>query len=397
MKLFTIGLTIAAMAAGLSCASSGGATSAPQAEQVALVEKSQPTNQRPAKAPSMPGPTIPKDAQWTILCATITGPNHAASARAARANLIAQTKMPDWYTVTSEGETTLYYGFYRSINDPKDAKESARAQNDRKTIAALTDPSGGTRLFSAVLLTKLDAPDPASPPEWDLTSAKGTYSLQVAVYKDSADRRAAAVEAVRSARAAGYEAYYFHGPSASSVCIGAWPETAVRESNQFNVKQMANPNAVPLVAPGDIPLGAGEQISADGQVLGADGKPVLTPDGKPIIMLRGKFEILEPQLMAIMKKFPTHSVNGVVQPMVMDPRTGQKRLAPAKPSFLVRIPRVSPQPAQPAFAERGAPDPIQAAKTPDPAPAPQDAPAPALKSANPPLPKGGKLRSLDDR
>ena len=80
--------------------------------------------------------------------------------------------------------------------------------------------ANGTRLFPAVILTKLDTPDPSSPPEWDLTRAAGAYSLQIAVFKDSPERRAAAVEAVRAARAGGYDAYYYHGPTASSVCIG---------------------------------------------------------------------------------------------------------------------------------------------------------------------------------
>src|SRR5437762_2453625 len=120
MKLYSIGLTIAAIAGGLSCASSN--STVPQEERTTLVSKPAPVKQGETKGTvSVPGPTIPKDAQWTILCATITGLDHAGQARTARTNLISSTKMPDWYTVSGEGQTTLYYGFYRSINDPKDA------------------------------------------------------------------------------------------------------------------------------------------------------------------------------------------------------------------------------------------------------------------------------------
>jgi len=114
MKLYTIGLTLAAIAGGLSCASSN--TSTPQEERAALVSKpgaaldaqanskhGQDGRGTQSRATQIAGPTIPKDAQWTILCTTITGPDHAGQGRAARTNLINQTKMPDWYTVSGEG------------------------------------------------------------------------------------------------------------------------------------------------------------------------------------------------------------------------------------------------------------------------------------------------------
>src|SRR6266566_8689523 len=97
MKLYTIGLTIAGIATGLSCASSN--TSTPQEERVVVskngtpVERAEPKHGQDgrgtqSRGTQIPGPTIPKDAQWTILCATITGADQAGQARAARANLI---------------------------------------------------------------------------------------------------------------------------------------------------------------------------------------------------------------------------------------------------------------------------------------------------------------------
>ncbi|HEV8606195.1 MAG TPA: hypothetical protein VGQ99_12555 [Tepidisphaeraceae bacterium] len=394
MKSLTIFLTIAAVLSSLSCGGSNTSPTQTNQTQSSLThsQNTQSTQRdtRNDKIQNEPIPNIPKDAEWTILCATVTGPDNATQARALRGNLINQTKMRDWYILHGAGQTTLYYGFYRSINDPKDTKESTRAQNDRKTIAALTDPASGARLFNTVILTKLDAPDPTSPPEWDLTRASGTYSLQVTVFKDSPDRRAAAVEAVRAARAQGYDAYYYHGPAASSVCIGAWPETAVRETNAFNVKQMPNPNAVPLVTAGSIPnLQPGEA-------------GLMTPDGKPINVISAKFEILDPQLLAIMKQFPTHSVNGVERPVVVDPRTNQRHFAAARPSFLVRIPHTN-TPPPPTIAT--APDPTRAQPEQPLGPAVgaasaagADQPPPQAPSApRPSTSKGGKLRSLEDR
>jgi len=359
----------------LSCGGSG--TSTTQTDQPKNNLTSHPPTPQSSQQASDPLPNIPKDAEWTILCATFSGPDNASQARNAKTNLINMTKMRDWYIIHGQGQTTLYYGFYRSINDPKDAKESARAQNDRKTIAALAD-ANGARLFSTVILTKLDTPDPSSPPEWDLTRAPGTYSLQIAVFKDSPERRAFAVNAVREARAAGYDAYYYHGPTASSVCIGAWPDSAVRERNDFNVKAMDNPGAVPLVTAGALPTLA-------------EGQQYMTPDGKPINVVAAKYEILDPKLLAIMKQFPSHSVNGVERHVVLDPRTGQKRLAPPHSSFLVKIPRNTPMVA-PSMA--AVPDATRQNANAQPAPQEQQAaPAPVRPSA----PQGGKLKSIDDR
>ena len=55
-----------------------------------------------------------------------------------------------------------------------------------------------------------------------------TWSVQIAAYEGSTQRKKFAVDAVRDARAEGVPAYYYHGPSISSVCVGAWPRAAVR-------------------------------------------------------------------------------------------------------------------------------------------------------------------------
>jgi len=359
----------------LSCGGSGTSTTQTDQPKNNLTSNSAPQAAQQA-AQQDPLPNIPKDAEWTILCATFTGPDNAAQARAAKTNLRNTTKMPDWYIIHGQGQTTLYYGFYRSINDPKDPKESARAQNDRKTIASLSN-GNGVRLFSAVILTKLDTPDPSSPPEWDLTRAQGTYSLQIAVFKDSPERRAWAVNAVREARAGGVEAYYYHGPTASSVCIGAWPENAVRERNDFNVKAMDNPTAVPLVTAGSLPTLA-------------EGQQYMTPDGKPMNVVAAKYEILDPKLLNLMKLYKTHSVNGETQHWVIDPHTGRKRLTPEQPSFLVKIPRNTPLIAPNMAA---VPEVIQPNANAQPQQPPTAPPANRPSTAS----QGGKLRSIDDR
>lgn len=317
---------------------------------------------------------IPSDARWTLYCATYTDTDHLARARAARDHLLRTTGMRDWYIVQSEGHTTLYYGFYREIDDRVDKAEAARAQADRKAIAALIDPATGAKLFRAVLAVTLDSPDPAAPPEWNLVNAadRGYYSLQIGVCKDNPMRKQLAVEAVREARASGIEAYYYHGPTASSVCVGVWPESAVRRVTEARAK---NPNDVMVLVPGSVPL-----------------PPAATAaDGSPIEIVQSKAEILDPSLLEMIKRFPTQSINGYEARKVRNPRTGEVREV-RDPSILVVIPRSARQStarietgnitgnapagaAQGGAADTAPPDPFK------PAPRP---------------PRGGRLRSIED-
>jgi hypothetical protein len=260
--------------------------------------------------------SIPRDARWTVFCTSYTGPTHAAAARQAREQLLRTSPLRDWYTVTSDDRTTLYHGYYRSINDmDKDRVESERAQADRRAVQ---------QIFRGAFLVELDAPDPASPPEWDLanTPADALYSVQIGVYKGSPERRAKAVEAVREAREK-YKvpAYYHHGPTGSAVCIGAWPGSAVRENNPMK-------------------FGAQEEV--------AHGVPVLVPEGikvpegavakygTPLTPVKASFEVLDPSLRATLREYDTHTVNGEMR-VLIDPRTGAKRVEKL-PSRIIRIP-----------------------------------------------------------
>jgi hypothetical protein len=63
------------------------------------------------------------------------------------------------------------------------------------------------------------------PPEWHVKHCAGPYTLEVAEFYNERrfnERKQAAVETCRLLREKGYEAYYWHGPQRSSVCVGAW-------------------------------------------------------------------------------------------------------------------------------------------------------------------------------
>jgi hypothetical protein len=142
---------------------------------------------------------------------------------------------------------------------------------------------------------------------------------------------------------------------------------------------MENPSAVPLVTAGSLPTLA-------------EGQQYMTPDGKPMNVVAAKYDILDPKLLATMKQFPSHSVNGVDRSVFLDPRTGQRKLGSAHPSFLVKIPRSAPMIA-PGMA--AAPDPNRQNTNAQPAPQEQQTSSPAARPSN--VSQGGKLRSIDDR
>lgn len=271
----------------------------------------------PAKDPSAP----PADAQFTLYCQAVPGPGHVERANAAKDMLIKLSSMKDWYILHQDGQSIIYYGFYRSISDPKEKKENDRAQADREKVLALTDQQGN-KVFTRVLFVEVNTPDPEAPAEWDLTNSGGFWSLQIAAYKDSAQRKQAAVDSVREARAAGIDAFYYHGETTSSVCIGAWPREAVKEQDAAAAESPDDQNDV-LVLPA--PLAGGNF-------------DIRNRDGQRVRAVAPRTEIVDPTLLAAVKQYPTHAVNQqVMVKKVTDPVTG-KEVEQESPSFLVRVP-----------------------------------------------------------
>jgi hypothetical protein len=264
-------------------------------------------------------PIPPKGAQYTLFCQRIVGPDHYERSRALRKALHDSTPMKDWYVVHSGDYSTLYYGFYRTIDrrDPVDGKEGQRAINDLDAIRAMTD-ANGMRPFSASLPARIDSPDPSANPAWDLSRTDGYWSLQIAAYKDSPDRKEAAVESVRAARAQGIEAYYYHGPTISSVCIGSWPREAAREIDV--AQQNVNPDAPVVVTAKPMSPNLAKQYNERGITTAA-------PEVVPV----------DPTLLEAMRRFPDEAINGQVMAHRMkDPTTGVEKLVPDR-SFLVKI------------------------------------------------------------
>jgi hypothetical protein len=269
-------------------------------------------------------PDIPKDAQFTIFCRNFTGDTHVQDARQAQQILLTSTNMNKWYIVHAADHSTLYYGFYRSNDskDPKDAAEGKRAQADRDTICAIKD-SQGMRVFSEALIVNIDAPDPSANTAWDLTRSKGMWSIEIASFANTPDRKDRAVQAVRDARAEGIEAYYYHGSTASSVCIGSWPAEAVVlvEAGQDNT----DPDKPLFVTPNGV-------APETDKVLTYMGYHTVAPH----------VDIIDPTITQTFARFPDHATNGAsrTDPNTIDPLTHEPKVI--EKSFLVKIPHPDP-------------------------------------------------------
>jgi hypothetical protein len=278
-------------------------------------------------------PIPPADAQYTLYCQALGGPGHIEQANAAKEQLVKLSGMKDWYIIHQDGQSVIYYGFYRSINDPKDKKESERAQRDRKQIENLTDAgdkttaAGANKVFSHIFFVQVNEPDPTAPPEWNLLNSGGYWSLQIAAYKDSPRRKQAAVDAVREARKNNIPAYYYHGETTSSVCVGAWPKEAVRGQDD-GAGAAADSEQDVLILPQPLPKDQRVEFR--------------NRQGERVRDMTPSFEAVDPSLMATMAQYPTHSINGVVYvSKSKDKVTGESKTV-EDPSFLVQIPKAQP-------------------------------------------------------
>ena len=267
----------------------------------------------------------PADAQFTLYCAALDGPNHIQMANDAKAQLLKITGLKDFYVIHQEGQSVIYYGFYRSFSDSKDKKESDRAQRDRKTLETLTDTPGkpgGNKLFNHIFFVPVAEPDPAAPAEWNLANSGGYWSWQIAAYKDSPHRKQAAVDAVRDARKQGINAFYYHGETTSSVCIGAWPKDAVAGEDEEVAGVATDPNENVLVMSQPLPNQQKMQFR--------------NREGERIRDMTPSYKAVDASLIAIMAQFPTHSINGETFVTKTNGKSVQD------PAFLVKIKKPEP-------------------------------------------------------
>jgi len=182
-------------------------------------------------------------------------------------------------------------------------------------------------MFRQVLVVPVDAPDPVAPAEWNLANlrtndddTKHYWTIQIGAYQGSPQRKQAAVEAVKEARAQGVEAYYYHGDTVSSVCVGCWPKEALRIEGAAMVRDgqefFGAPEGQDLVLAPGVGLADRDKRSLKGR-----GAEAVQP----------KVTIIDQTMIQMKEKFPQHFVNGEE----MIDKSGVQR---AKPSLVVQVP-----------------------------------------------------------
>lgn len=322
---------------------------------------------------------IPDGAKYTIVCTAYAGNGHIAQATAAKEQLVQKTGRADFYVLHEEGQSTLYFGYYKAIERQDDPIEAKRAQDDRAYILSITD-SSGRRLFPKPLLAPMLVPDPEAPAEYDLAKldhdkapddpTRRYWSIAIAAYTVDAapsgldagkSRKQLAVESVLAARKMGYDAYFYNGDNVSTVCIGAWPRNAVAEQESNDAKSSSDSSQSLIVSASPLPAGVADQLEKNG-----DNVKVFQP----------KIHINDASMATALKDFPQYSVNGEMQNnRVTNPQTGQTVSKP-QPTFLVEIPRLQPS----ILGNNGQ--------------SPQDSGPPTMINPMTPSSTGGQLRSV---
>lgn len=271
-------------------------------------------------------PQFPPDAKWTIYCYAVNGANHVTASRGLCDSLKAATGRAEWYVIHGSDESKLYFGYYNFI-DPAAQTDPAvqRANLDLQQVKEMRDNAGKQPFFTSVFVS-LETPDPTAPPEWNLYNVdrglapkdprRAYWSLQIAAFRGVPERKEAAVAMVRQLREElKVEAYYYHGESISSVCVGKWPPAAIKEQKMAEGAKV-DQNATLLVTSEQVP----ENLRPK------------SLDGKQTLLLSPKIEIVDPAMRAMMQKFPHHATNYVEGRMI----NGREVL---DPSFIVTIPR----------------------------------------------------------
>jgi hypothetical protein len=361
------------------------ATAAPGEHPQQLVTQAppQPTAPRSPQAASRapaaagkPAPATPKvmgsptdlasapNAQYTILVYTERGPGHVEQAATDKQLIIQKTGRTDCYVISQSDVSNIYFGAYRTIDDPKDRREAQRAHADMEMLKKLelfVDGPTGRELskpFEHCALVQMSAPDPDSPPQWDLANVdkdkdpkdptRAFWSLQIMAFKGMAERKQYAVAMVRDLREKGVPAYYYHGESISSVCVGAWPPLAVKaqDSDGSDARTLT-----PHLRPDQALLVTAEPLP--------DGIVPRKQNGEDIIAVAPKLEVMDPTMVQMIRKFPDHILNGYIN--YHKTRSGGKV---KDPTFLVVIPRAkgnglydaddAPPPPPPAAVAGGA-------------------------------------------
>jgi hypothetical protein len=146
----------------------------------------------------------------TIVLLEYKGPQAVESAERLAGELTSQG-LEEVFIVKGHEHAAVCVGRFGSWKDPAADRALRRVRRIRD--------AQGQYPFAGVMLMPVPEPLPENP--WPVEEADGQYTLIVASWQNPG-RMARAQDYARRLREAGYEAYVYHGPSKSTVSIGAF-------------------------------------------------------------------------------------------------------------------------------------------------------------------------------
>ncbi|RIK64534.1 MAG: hypothetical protein DCC65_13970 [Planctomycetota bacterium] len=192
------------------------------------------------------GTKIGQKENWTIECNEFLGPNHIETAdTVATALKRVQGINPDLVRVEHRDDRSkVYYGTYELEYVQAKVEGFSSAEGD--VVIQLSDEikadmefirklaMGNKHPFMQARAIQEPSPD-VGPPELDLRSASGLYTLHVGVTYATPtlhDYKYAAIEWVKDLRSRGYQAYYYHDPEKpqTSICVGTFGPEALEDT-----------------------------------------------------------------------------------------------------------------------------------------------------------------------
>lgn len=170
-------------------------------------------------------PDRPKGEQWTIRCVRSGGPeSEAICRRLAEALRQADGLKANKVRVQTDAtSSTVCYGQYEKVPAGRGGVLAFPPEMLRDLDRIRGVVVDYRRPFFLAVPELLEPAQTSGHPEWQLSKAAGTYTLQVAMFYNTPtfnQRKEVAEEYVQQLRADGYEAYYTHELVRSIVFVG---------------------------------------------------------------------------------------------------------------------------------------------------------------------------------
>ncbi|MFA6133344.1 MAG: hypothetical protein WC869_04925 [Phycisphaerae bacterium] len=158
------------------------------------------------------------EGSFTILLFTFPGSDHVKNAAQGKEETAKYTKWKNLQVVNKADTSDLIMGRFRS---PREAEPTLKKVRAYKTPANI-------QLFAHAILIPVPGTD-FGPPEWNILKTNAAFSVAMAEFYDVPEasyvgRKKLAVDCVSLLRKDGEEAYYYHGPVKSIVCVGCFTE-----------------------------------------------------------------------------------------------------------------------------------------------------------------------------